>query len=308
MPSPRAGESREDFLDRCIPEVVAEGRDADQAVAMCIAYYEGEKDKAFNLDKMGEVEYWKAVDRTRESYQSKYEREVAKAFREQLSIYENPSTPADLRKDIDSKPIEDVFVKIYREVGDRFARNTFAGLKNMPYSEMKQPAWMDVLENQYALRLAFTQIRGINDTTKKIIALIIMQGFEEGKSIQEISEEIQLMGGQLFTRAERIARTTIIGASNAGSLEGAKSTGLNIKKQWLATPDSRTRGTNPEDKWNHRQFLDNPLIVDVNEPFVVQGIVKGQPQIDRIQFPGDPTGSPGNIINCRCTQIYITED
>ena len=308
MPSPRAGESRDDFLDRCIPEVVAEGRDPDQAVAMCIAYYEGEKDKAFNVDKMGEVEYWKAVDRTRESYQNKYQRQVVKAFRKQLEPFKDPATPADLRQEINEQPITDVFVEIYKEVGDRFARNIYAGLKKMPYTETKQPGWVEVLENYYALQLSLNQIRGINSYTSLLIQRIVMKGFEEGKSIQEISEEIQILGGQLFTRAERIARTTIIGASNAGSLEGARSTGLNVKKQWLATPDSRTRGTEPEDKWNHRQFLDNPLIVGVNEPFVIQGIEKGQPKIDSIQFPGDPTGSPGNIINCRCTQIYITED
>jgi hypothetical protein len=272
---------------------------------MCLAYYEGEKDKAFDLDKMGEVEYWKAVDRTRESYQSKYQREVTKAFREQLRVFSNPATPADLRKEIDPKPIEDVFVKIYREVGDRFARNIFAGLKKMPYTETKQPSWMEILENHYALRLSLRQIQGINNTTKTIIAQIVLQGFEEGKSIQEISEEIQLMGGQLFTRAERIARTTIIGASNAGSLEGAKSTGLNLRKQWLSTKDGRTRSiARDDDNWEHLFF--DGRTVGLNEPFVMTS-KKGEQ--DFIQFPADPTSKhPGNIINCRCTQIYITEN
>lgn len=38
---PNAGESKDDFLGRCIPYVMNEGKDQDQAVAMCNAYFEG---------------------------------------------------------------------------------------------------------------------------------------------------------------------------------------------------------------------------------------------------------------------------
>lgn len=43
MPKPRSGESKSDYMSRCVPEVVGEGRPQDQAVAMCNAYWE-EKD------------------------------------------------------------------------------------------------------------------------------------------------------------------------------------------------------------------------------------------------------------------------
>ena len=47
MPSPNKGESREAFLDRCIPMVVEEGREQDQAVAICNSMFEsdGKKEK-----------------------------------------------------------------------------------------------------------------------------------------------------------------------------------------------------------------------------------------------------------------------
>lgn len=38
---PNAGESKDDFLGRCIPIVIREGKDTDQATAICYSYFEG---------------------------------------------------------------------------------------------------------------------------------------------------------------------------------------------------------------------------------------------------------------------------
>lgn len=43
MPKPRSGESKSDFMSRCVPQVVGEGKAQDQAVAMCNAFW-SEKD------------------------------------------------------------------------------------------------------------------------------------------------------------------------------------------------------------------------------------------------------------------------
>jgi hypothetical protein len=40
---PNPSESKNDFLARCIPVVVKEGKDADQAAAICYSYFKGEK-------------------------------------------------------------------------------------------------------------------------------------------------------------------------------------------------------------------------------------------------------------------------
>ena len=40
---PRAGESEDDFIGRCVPAVMAEGKDQDQALAICYTYYEGKQ-------------------------------------------------------------------------------------------------------------------------------------------------------------------------------------------------------------------------------------------------------------------------
>ena len=47
---PNQGESQSDFMNRCIPILVGEGKDQDQAVAICYKYYEGNS-QAFRFDK-----------------------------------------------------------------------------------------------------------------------------------------------------------------------------------------------------------------------------------------------------------------
>jgi hypothetical protein len=43
----KAGESKEDFMGRCIPIEIASGKERDQAVAICYAYYDEKQLSAF---------------------------------------------------------------------------------------------------------------------------------------------------------------------------------------------------------------------------------------------------------------------
>lgn len=296
MPNPRPNESQDDFLDRCIPEVIAEGRDPDQAVAMCIAFYEGEKDKAFDIEKTGEYEYWKAFNNKRDSFEDKYTREFLKAFRKQTQHLDSATTIQDLRKTLDSEPIHEAMIKLYTEVGDSFARSTYSGLKKMPSPEFKQdPDWLQ----RILLYVDIETIRKIVGTTEGAIEKIIIAGLQEGLDVRQIATKIRAEG-MTMARAKTIARTEIATASNGGSFQGALSSASNFKKRWVAFDDGLTRGSELGDKFNHlSQTIDD---VDKHEPFIVSG--------EQMMFPADKTmnASAGNIINCRCTQVYITED
>ena len=60
---PSGGESESDFMGRCVPAMIDEGKDQDQAVAMCISMYEEgfEKKEKMNIDVSGLPPY---VDET----------------------------------------------------------------------------------------------------------------------------------------------------------------------------------------------------------------------------------------------------
>lgn len=47
MPTPNKDESKEDFIKRCVPILISEGKDNKQAVAVCYSLYTQHKTKAW---------------------------------------------------------------------------------------------------------------------------------------------------------------------------------------------------------------------------------------------------------------------
>lgn len=46
MPKPRKNETREEFMKRCIPQLIGEGKPKDQAVAVCSSLWESKPKKS----------------------------------------------------------------------------------------------------------------------------------------------------------------------------------------------------------------------------------------------------------------------
>ena len=67
--------------------------------------------------------------------------------------------------------------------------------------------------------------------------------------------------------------------------------GIKTRKQWIATKDNRTR---------HEHGVADGQTVDYDQPFDVGG--------EDLMFPGDPSGSPWNVYNCRCTMRTVEKD
>lgn len=123
----------------------------------------------------------------------------------------------------------------------------------------------------------------------------VLQGIIQGESIDDIAKRIARDTAQQNSKAMiRYARTATTGAQNAGRMETmhrAKGMGINVRKQWLATLDSRTRDS-------HRR-LDGQE-AEVDDPF--------KSEFGKIMFPGDPHAHPSDVYNCRCTLVYVYPD
>lgn len=125
---------------------------------------------------------------------------------------------------------------------------------------------------------------------KKQVQSVMMQAILQGESIGKIATRLaETVGDSDRKAAIRNARTMTTGVQNAGriaSYDRAKAMGIDVKKQWLATLDGRTR------HW-HREL--DGVSVDNDKPF--------KNDFGEIMFPGDPAAHPANIYNCRCTLI-----
>ena len=114
-----------------------------------------------------------------------------------------------------------------------------------------------------------------------------LQGILQGESMDKIAKRMMNVQEMNKTQAIRSARTIVTGAENKGrqdSYKRAEEDGIVMKREWIATNDSRTRHWHAE--------LDG-IEVDVYEPW--------ENEFGKIMFPGDPSADPANVYNCRCS-------
>jgi len=127
--------------------------------------------------------------------------------------------------------------------------------------------------------------------TKDDLGKILIQAEREGWGIQEIADNITHLYEETYKgRYRTIARTETAGANNKAILESAKQAGM-THKIWITALDERTR------PWHADA---NGQRVPISENFIVNG--------EELEQPGDPNGSPENIINCRCVLDYDREE
>ena len=135
---------------------------------------------------------------------------------------------------------------------------------------------------------------GIFDGVSNQIDRIISKAFEEeGLTQQEIAQSLRNKAPQISaSRAAMITRTethSAVGHAQHAYHEVVKDTvGVNMQKRWVATADGRTRSAHA---------LANGQVVNFDEDFLVGG--------SRMRFVGDPRGGARNVINCRCTIVYV---
>jgi 2'-5' RNA ligase len=124
----------------------------------------------------------------------------------------------------------------------------------------------------------------------------IAQGLDAGEAIPAIAERVREAANVTTPRARVIARTESHGARNAVNVQTVRRVdaafGISgaIRRRWQAANDERTRET-------HRRA--DGQEVALNEPFRV-----GRASLD---FPGDPSGPPDEVINCRCAPITVID-
>jgi len=299
MPEVRAGETEDQYLKRCIPEVIDEGASPDQAVAICIAKYNQERDTYEGQFKQEHILYHKSFHNIRESFVKKYTRRTIRALKDVLTPIFDANTVDEMRGvNLNQKPLDDLFLDLYTDVGSTFAKLSYNNLKQHMALETKQaPDFVERMATFASTGHDRTRVIAINQG--KEIQRLIGKALEEELGIVQAGERVKELVTQNINtyQAERIARTEILSASNFGSVEGAKSTGLPLMKQWISVLGDSTR---------NGHSTAHGTVVDLYDENGGDGVFEVGGEF--LRFAGDPNGRPDNIINCRCTQVFLTKE
>jgi len=235
----------------------------------------------------------------------RYERAAIAEFKRVLNKYladymvriANAQTFSDLiteaNKQVQPDWIKESMQKLYSRVGTDFAKSTIKELQAKKAFRIETDFWVEYFKAYAGTKLG-DKITWITNTTedvfKETVRRVVDQAGTDGLSIYNTAKQIQKeIGFKNAYRAERIARTEIVAASNLGANEGAKNAGIELRKEWVPIVDENTRES-------HVAMSGHPP-VGLDEPFDVGG--------ELLQYPGDQAGSAENIINCRCGINHI---
>lgn len=172
---------------------------------------------------------------------------------------------------------------VNREIADQEAKAAVLGFNEVMTRE---------IQRYFELYLLNKSVIPITNTQKEIIRRILNQGIEEGWGAEKMARAIQ---GNPHTRkqARVVVRTETVRASNAAAELVAMRSEYILDKEWISAHDDRVRRP-PKSKFDHWDL--DGQIVPWYRPFFSGG--------EELMFPGDPNGSAGNVIQCRCTVAY----
>lgn len=247
------------------------------------------------------------------------EKEILKAYTDALKEIRNDLALAYEKYDMDMAnmqkynrliKLEGQIIDEIKNLSSKSKRSIGKGLKTLYQEGYYQTGF--ILETELQTKLAYTMLNtkaiekavtnsisglkwtermGLNrDNTIAKIKQELSRGLIQGEGYQKMARRMRNRLEVDMNKTLRIARTEghrVIEESSYDSLVHAENMGIKAKKRWIATLDERTRSSH--------QYLDGETI-EVDERFS-----------NGLLYPGEASGPPEEIINCRCTTITVFE-
>ena len=247
--------------------------------------------------------------------EKRWAREIKKMFSKQLkdliALIREAKLPeviiSELPQVINDEGTLELYERLYTVLGEKYYTITQASLSDKSALgrihagkklEPDDPYFIHILElvrSSVGYRVSTIQETSRELVSKEIQDLIAVIE-EQGLGIDEAAKliEAKVRDRWLTTvdyRAARIARTETGTLANMASDLGAKNTGLNYVKKWLAFMDNNTRADHADANGDE---------VEKGEAFIVGS--------SELQYPCDPKGPPEQVINCRCVLQYVVPE
>jgi len=198
------------------------------------------------------------------------------------------------RKRFVSQILEVPFNEMKTVIADEAVESAELG-RQITFEEILEQG-MEVVFNQFSeqvqQRLWEKTYQFSEDTFMRIQGDFIQtltNGYDEGLGIDEVARNLRGDFKDLRdNRLKTIARTEIQSSQNEGSHQTMRDYGVRYK-QWLTVGDSRVRGRDPDDRYDHIHL--HGQVVEMDERFS-----------NGMNYPGERSGDIGDWINCRCRE------
>jgi Phage Mu protein F like protein len=180
----------------------------------------------------------------------------------------------------------------YKKVIPTFGIMSMAQVKSRRFKDDEEDELFSDLADKWIHNEGLKRSKLIADTSEADVLKAISDGMDNGDGTAAIASAIGDVTDLSAFRSEMIARTETHAAATYASVETIRNAqeklGVTMLKSWLPTLDDRTRPAHADMEGSEAIPMDDSFIVDGEE-------------LDR---PGDPAGSPDNVINCRCALAY----
>lgn len=235
-------------------------------------------------------------------YERAYRREIRRAIRQLASA--QTGQERNIAEDSHRATMSRILNKNWNECANEFGGRVLSPDKKSIWRTVERKDFMLDPATQYRLMMEawvakygaqkLTEITGTTlENAKEIVARAVRDAIEDGLNEAETGSLIRSYIDKESTsistfRSRMIARTETHGASQASSYNAAKSSGIDVKKQWSSTMSDRTRLDHLAANGQEREM----------DEFYDIG---GEPMM----YPGDVGGSAANVINCRCINLIM---
>lgn len=299
LPNPQEGESRNDFMGRCVvdPNIINDFDTIDQRVAVCSTLYDPQKEEKAQDDWENDFEnqLTKAERTSVRDFTEFYKAEYNDAI--DLYLKNGQMTQATAQGFFQDSKYVDMYSGMYSKIGLQFANWYSKNVeKYMPKADASN--MQSIWRNAFAFmgqQVAAQRVTMVSSTAQATLTNTIRQFmtdpiFQSGGEVVQAKMLRQKFDYLADYQAKRIVRTEATNAANYATEQAATNlfAGSDLTKTWRSGFDSRVRDA-------HREA--NGQVVPFNSKFSVGG--------ESLQRPGDPNGSASNVINCRCSMIVL---
>lgn len=227
------------------------------------------------------------LDRLEARFAKAWQKEIARAMRAAAKDYTN-SDNFLLAMAQHKENATALIRRTYQIAGNEFAQPIYEKARGHGMVTKDFENFARLLQT-FIGTIGADKVAQITQTTQRQIQEAINDGIAEGLGTAAIAANIRAIAPQIAgVRAAVISRTEVHSASQWAQIEAVNDTGLQLRKEWVAALDERTRV-------DHMDI--NGTIVGKDEAFEVGG--------ESLLYPGDPSGSAENVINCRCVLNFV---